>query len=152
MVLGQELTELLFEQQQVLGAGTHDGVDLVAGLHQVTGDRVGNGQADAAADDRAGAVRHLGGDAQRAGDVLDGVTLLVGGQHLRGLADHHEDELDPALLGVPARERERDALARLVGAHHQELAGVSVLGHPGRLDAELEHLLRELRLFEDLVH
>ena len=114
---------------------------LVAGLDQVLGDRVGDGEANTAADDGAGAVGHLGRLAERAGDVLDGVTRLVGGQHLRGLADHHEDELDPALFGVPARERERDALARLVGAHHQELAGVRVLGHPRRLDAELEHLL-----------
>jgi hypothetical protein len=29
---------------------------------------------------------------------------------------------------------------------------VCVLGHLRRLDAELEHLLRELRLFEDLIH
>ena len=113
---------------------------------------VGDGQAHAAAEHDHAVALELGGVAERAGDVLELVTLVVGREHLGRLADDHEDELDPALLGVPAGERERDAFALLVRADHQELAGMGLLGHLRRLHAELEHLLRELRLFEDLVH
>ena len=124
----------------------------MTGLDQVLGDREGNCQADAAANDGAGALGHLGGNAQRAHDVTQRLAGLVGGKHLGGLADYHEDELDPALVTVPAGQGKRDALARLVGANHEELSSVRMFGDSGRLDAELEHLLRELRLLQDLIH
>ena len=152
VVVGQELAELVLEKEQVLGAGAHDGVDLVAGLHQRARDGVRDGKANAAANDAGGPGAHDRGLTQRAGDVENGVAGLVRREHLRGLADHHEDELHPALFGVPVRKGERHALTGLVGANHEELASVCVLGHLRRLDAELEHLLRELRLFEDLIH
>ncbi len=126
---------------------------LVAGRDKLARDGVGDGQANAAADDAPGALAaHVRGLAQGTGEVLDLVAGLVLREHLRGLADHHEDELDPALLGVPVREGERHALAALVGANHEELARMRMLCHLGRLYAKLEHLLGELRLFEDLVH
>lgn len=99
-----------------------------------------------------GALGHLGGNAQRAHDVAQRLAGLVGGKHFGGLADHHEDELDPALVTVPAGQGKRDTLARLVGANHEELSSVRMLGDCRRLDAELEHLLRELRLLQDLIH
>lgn len=88
---------------------------------------VGDGQAHAAAEHDHAVALELGGVAERAGDVLELVALVVGREHLGRLADDHEDELDPALLGVPAGERERDALALLVRADHQELAGMAFL-------------------------
>ena len=56
------------------------------------------GETHAAADDGHGVALDLGGLAQRAGDVADEVALVEFGEALRGLAHHHEDELDPALL------------------------------------------------------
>ena len=102
VVLVEELAELVLHEQEVLGAGAHDGVDLMTGLDQVLGDREGNCQTDAAANDGTGALSHLGGNAQRAHDVAQRLAGLVGGKHFGGLADHHEDELDPALVTVPA--------------------------------------------------
>lgn len=65
VVLVEELAELVLHKQEVLGAGAHDGVHLVAGLDQclATGKAIA---ADAAANDGAGALSHLGGNAQRA--------------------------------------------------------------------------------------
>ena len=42
VVLVEELAELVLHEQEVLGAGAHDGVHLVTGLDQVLGDREGN--------------------------------------------------------------------------------------------------------------
>ena len=111
-------------------------MNFVTGLDQVLGDREGNCRADAAANDGAGALGHLGGTPSGP-DVAQRLAGLVGGKHLGGLADHHEDELDPALVTVPAGRGKRDALARLVGADHEELSSVRMLGDCGRLDAEL---------------
>ncbi len=122
--------ELLMQDEEVLGAGAHDHVDVLALLAEHARHGVGDGEAHAAADDGYGVALDLGGLAQRAGDVADEVALVELGEALRGLAHHHEDELDPALLRVPVGEGERHALARLVDAHHEELAGVSLLGHP----------------------
>ena len=152
VVLGQEGTELVLQQEETLGAGAHDGVHLVASVGQLACDGVGDSQADAAADDCPGALAQVRGLAQGTGDVQDAVTDLVGGQHGRGLAYLHKDELDPSLLGIPVCEGEGNALARLVRTNHQELASVCMLGHIRCLDAELEHLLRKLSLFEDFVH
>lgn len=148
----RQRVELLVQDYQVLGAGTHDDVDVLALLAQHAGNGVGDGQTNAAAHDGDGIALDLGGLAQRAGDVLDVVALVELGEALGGLANYHEDELDPALLSVPVGERERHALTRLVDAHHEELAGVSLLSHPRGVDAELEDLLRELRLLQDLKH
>lgn len=68
-------------------------------------------RADAAAHDGNGIALDLGGLAQRAGDVLDVVAFIELGEALGGLANYHEDELDPALLSVPVGECERHALA-----------------------------------------
>ena len=71
---------------------------------------------------------------------------------MRGLADAHEDEADPALLGGPVAEGERDALAALVDAHHEELAGARLGGDPRSLDAHLEDGVGELPLVNDAKH
>ena len=148
----RQRVELLVQDEEVLGAGAHDHVDVLALLAEHARHGVGDGEAHAAADDGHGVALDLGGLAQRAGDVADEVALVELGEALRGLAHHHEDELDPALLRIPVGEGERHALARLVDAHHEELAGVSLLGHPRGVDAELEDLLRELRLLQDFKH
>ncbi len=87
------------------------------------------------------------GQPSRSGDVLDFVTFVELREALGRPFHDHEDELDPTLLRVPVGKGERDALARLVDAHHEEL-GMGMLGHPGCVDAELEDLLRELRLLQ----
>ena len=148
----RQRVELLVQDEQVLGAGTHDDVDVLALFAEHARHGVGDGQAHAAADDGHGVAVDLGGLTQRTGDVADEVALVELGEALGGLADHHEDELDPALFGIPVGEGERYALARLVDAHHEELAGVRLLGHPRGVDAELEDLLRELRLLQDFKH
>ena len=78
VVVGEDGAELLLEQQQVLGAGTHDGMYLVTACHQLACHGEGDGQAHSTADDGPGAVAHLGGLAQRSGHVLQAVTGLVG--------------------------------------------------------------------------
>ena len=110
------------------------------------------GEAHAAANDGYAVALNLGRAAERSGDVLDLVTFVELREALGRLAHDHEDELDPTLLRVPVGKGERDALARLVDAHHEELTGMGMLGHPGCVDAELEDLLRELRLLQDLEH
>ena len=141
VILREDGAELILQQQEVLGAGTHDGVALAAKVVQLAGDGVGNGQANAAADDGPFALAEVRGAAQGADDVLNVVARVEGREHGGGLADHHEDELNPALRRVPIREGERHALAGLVHANHQELASMGMLGHLRRMDAELEDLL-----------
>ena len=144
--------KLVLQEEQLLGTSTHDRVDLVAAGDELARDGKGDGKPHSAADDGPLALSHLGGLAQGAGHVLQVVSRLVAREHRSGLADHHEDELDPALGGIPVRKGERHPLARLVGTNHEKLARVGMPGHLGRLDAELEHLLRELCLLENFVH
>lgn len=130
----------------------HDDGDLLALLAEGASNRVGDGEAHAAANDGYTVALDLGRAAERSGDVLDLVAFVELGEALGRLTHDHEDELDPTLLRVPVSKGERDALARLVDAHHEELTGMGMLGHPGCVDAELEDLLRELRLLQDLEH
>ena len=146
------LFDLLKESYEFSLNTADDDGNLLALLAEGAGNGVGDCQAHAAADNGNAIALYFGWAAERAGNVADLVALVELGEALGGLTDDHEDELDPALLRVPVGERERDALARLVDAHHEELAGMRMLGHPGRVDAELEDLLRELRLFQDLEH
>ena len=74
------------------------------------------------------------------------------GQLVRRLADAHEDEADPALLGRPVRERQRDALAVLIDTQDQELARASLLRKARGIDSHLEDGVGKLTLVDDLEH
>ena len=101
------------------------------------GDRVGDGAADAAADD-ADLLEplHLGGPAERPDDVGNHVALFHGVEHFcraaRGL--HHDG--DRAALAVIARDGHRDALALLVQTEDHKLTGAGVPGDQRRFDLE----------------
>ena len=56
----RQRVELLVQDEQVLGAGAHDDVDVLALLAEHAGDGVGDSQADAAADDGHGVAVDLG--------------------------------------------------------------------------------------------
>ena len=148
----QHAAELILKEQEVLGACAHDGVNFMAGGFELARNGEGNGQADAASDNRPVALTHFSGLAKRTGNVLDGVACLVGGQHFCGFTNYHKDEFDPTLFRIPVSKRERNTLAGLIGANHKELTSVCMLGHLRCFNAELKNLFRELRLFEDLIH
>jgi hypothetical protein len=76
--------------------------------------------------------------AERPDHVGERVTDFEVREFVRGLADAHEDEADPAVLGGPIAEGERDAFATLACAHHEELAGARLGGDSRGLDAHLE--------------
>ena len=152
VIVVQNGTELILKQQQLFGTSAHDCVNLAASCYELTSNREGDSQANAAADNCPFALAHLGRLTQRTSDVLQEITNLVGRKHPGGLADYHKDKLDPTLLRIPIRKGKWNALATLICADHQELTSMCVLGHLWCLDAELEDLLGELSLFEDLIH
>ena len=94
----------------------------------------------------------VGRHAERPHDVGKLVAHLEMRELVRGLAHAHEDEAHPAFLGRPVRERQRDALAVLVDAQHEELARAA-LGRDARcLDAHLPDGVGELSLVDDREH
>ena len=119
---------------------------------ELAGDRQDDRGADAAADTDG----VTGGDevrllAQRAGDVLDGVTDLEAGE-LRGADAHGLDHQgDGAGLGIVVGDRQRDALAARTRPDDDELAGAPDLGDPGGLDDEADDVRGELLALDDLV-
>src|SRR5262249_42201820 len=78
----------------------------------------------------------LGGLAQRAYHVEEGVAGLEEVHELGRLANPLDDEGDGPAPGVAIGDGQRDALAPGVDADDDELPGLALRGHPGRLDHE----------------
>ena len=101
--------------------------------------------------DRAEAL-DLRGLPERADHVADRVAGSEGVQQLRRLADALDDDRDVPALGVRVRDRERDALAVLVDADDDELAGLALARDAGGLDAEELDVGGEEACFDYLKH
>ncbi len=119
------------------------------------GNGVGNGAADAAAHyaDLLEAV-HLRGFAQRADKIAYIVALVHGVQHSGGAPGGLHHNGDGALLPVPTGDRHRDALALLIKAEDNKLAGLRVARDQRSLDLKQAYglcLVQEL-LFNNFVH
>ena len=117
--------ELLFEDQQVLGPGTEDADDGVAGLFESGRDGQQRRIADPAADtDDSAEVFDVGGLAERAGDVAERSADFDFGHLGGGLADTLENQPDGALFGVGPGDGQRDALAGVfINRNDDKLAG-----------------------------
>ena len=103
-LLERQRPQLVLEHEQLGVARAEDDGDLASGLGHRTRDRVGDRGTDAAADDGdapepLGVRRH----AERPDDVGEGVAHLQVRELVRGLADAHEDEADPALARRTSR-------------------------------------------------
>ena len=138
-LLERQRPQLVLEHQQFGVSRAEDDGDCASGSRHRSRDRVGHRGADAAADDGDPPEPFgVSGHAERPDDVGQDVTHLQVSELVRGLADTHEDEADPALLGGPVAEGERYALAALARAHHEELAGPGLGGDPWCFDSQLE--------------
>ena len=123
--------ELVFHDDDVLGAEAADHVHRDAQALELLGDGVVDGAAGAAADDADALGRgvYLRGAAQGADDVRDIVARLHEREHLRALARGLEIEGDRTDLGVVIRDGEREALAVFVEPEDGELPGLGAARH-----------------------
>ena len=119
---------------------------------QGTGHWQRNGAAQAAAQDGHPAqILHMGGFTQRAHKVVQAVALvqLIQGQ---GRAAHLlEDDGDGPVLLVRAGDGQRDALSILIHTQDDELPGLRLGSHQGRMDGDLTDLRREHLLLHNLI-
>ena len=124
---------LVLEKDEVLVAEAGDHVHLAAVLVQPLGLRVRDGRSQTAADDaRAARALELGGVAERPREVQQRVARLQLREAHRGGAHRLEHDGDGARLRVAFVHRERDALAALVDAQHDELARPDLARYLGR--------------------
>ena len=120
---------------------------------QLFGLRVGDGTAQAAADDRnLFQAFQLAGLAQRADKVVQAVALIEQAERHGSRADLLEDDRDRPLFTVEIRDGERDALAVRVHAQDDELAGLSLAGHVRRIDHHQLGVRVQRLLFQNLIH
>ena len=81
-------------------------------------------------------VDELGGLAQRAGHVLDGIADLQHAQVAAGLAHGLDGQRDGAGLGIGVGDGQRHALGPFADAHDDELPGLAYLGDAAGFDLE----------------
>jgi hypothetical protein len=152
-LLERQGAELVLQDEKLLVSSAEDDRDIVARLGHCTRDGIRDRSTHAAADDgdtpEALGVR---GNAERPDDIGKRITHAEVRQLMRCLADPHEDEADPAFLGRPVAEGERDALAVIVNAQHKELPGLRLASDCRCSNADLKDGIRELALVDDREH
>ena len=134
--------QLVLQDDDVRAAETRDEGDLDAPLVHLLGDGICDGAAHAAAH-HADLLQafHLGGLAQRAGDIGDIVPFFHGVQHSGGASRSLHHHGDGALLPIVARDGYRDAFALFVQPEDHELA------RPGMARDERRLYLKEADRF-----
>jgi len=134
-VFRRNLTEFLFEDDQILIAEANDGMHLSAQLMQTLGQRIRDRAADAAADHRdlLQAVQR-GGVAQRADEIGEALALLLLLQLIGRRADDLIDDADRAGPAAAVCDRQRNALAVRIDAQDDELPRLRLGGDQRRLD------------------
>ncbi len=129
-----EGAERLLPEDQVARAETDDGDGAIAELLVLAKLRKNGGHAEAAADQDDGAV--VFADVARQAEWADEVEQVVAlgeAHHLvGGFADRLDDDRDRAAGGIEIGDREGDALAVLVDAGHDEMAGARGACYIGR--------------------
>ena len=148
------LGELVFPEAQVLVAEADDAGGAVADFLEPAKLRIDRRHAEAATDeDDMAELLDVLGQAERADEIAEGVTLLVVVAHFPGrLAqrlDHHGDR---ALVAIEIGDRERNALAALVEADHDEMTGLSRPGDVGAFHFPEEGGVGKLLAAENRVH
>ena len=122
-------------------------------LVQPLGLRVRDGRSQTAADDaRAARALELGGVAERPREVQQRVARLQLREAHRGGAHRLEHDGDGARLRVAFVHRERDALAALVDAQHDELARPDLARYLGRAHDHAGHFRVERLYSFDGIH
>ena len=146
--------EAVFPEHQVLVAEADDAGGAVAGLLERAQLREDRRHAEAAADQHhVPGPAHMLGQAERADEVGEAVALLVVVAHLpRRLAERLDDHGDRALVAIEVGDGERDALAALVQAQHDEVPGLGGARDVGRAHLPEEGGLGECFAADDLVH
>ena len=130
------------------------GDDPVAGFLVGAGNRVAGSDAEASAHHDKGAVElfDVGGVAQGADHVQDGVALLKGRQEFRGGAYLLKVDVDGPGFPVPVGNRERDPFPVLVDTQHQELSGATLSRYQWRRNPHVPGPFRQKLLGEYGVH
>ena len=144
--------DLVFQQHEVLVSEAGDHVHLAAVVMQPFRLRKRDSRAQAAADDaRALRTCELGGVPQRPGEIEQRVARLHLGETHGGGAHRLEDDRDGAGLRVAVVHGERDALALLVDAQHDELTGLDLFRDLGSTHHHARHLgIERLYLFDGI--
>ena len=128
-------------------------MDGAAHIVQLLGNGQGDGAAHAAAHDAHFLqALHLGGAAQRAHKIVDGIAHVQAVELHGGAADDLENDIDGALLPVVPGHGEGDALAVLQRAHNDKLARLRLFGDEGRFNDHLCHGGVQRDFFSDLIH
>ena len=94
----------------------------------------------------------LGGPAQGAHEILEGIPLLLVVELFGGGPHHLVDDGDGAGLPVKIGDGQGDALPLPVHPEDDELAGLGLAGHGGGLDLHQGHGGIEHPFFHDPIH
>ncbi len=142
---------LVFQDEELRGAGPYDGEDLVARSRQGARYRVESRYADAAphAEDTPEGL-DLRGDAEWPDHIEHRVADLETAELERGGPNHLEYQEYPTIRGVPVRQRQGKALALLGQPQDDELPGIRLMRDHRSGHAHGEDLLGELPLLEYL--
>ena len=99
-----------------------------------------------------GLIDQIRRTAQRSHKVLKGVPRLQLRHGLGGCADRLENDRDGSLFPVIITDCQRNPLACLVLLDDNELAGLTVFCHPGRLNDHTVDVWRQLVCIQNLKH
>ena len=146
--------ELVLPEHEVLGPEPHDRRGAVAGFLERAKLRVNRGDAEAAADQHHMArLSDVLRQAERAGEIRKHVASAVFVAHLaRRLAERLHDNRDRAALAVVVGDRQRNALAPLVKAQHDEVTGLRRLGHVWGVDLPQKGHIRKSFASHNRIH
>ena len=146
--------ELVFPEHQILGAEPHDAGGAVAGRLEGAQLRIDRCDAKAAADQHHMAdLLDMLRQAERADEIVEAVARLVVVAHLpRRLAERLDDNGDCALVAVVVGDRQRNPLAALVQADHDEVTGLRRLSDIGGRDLPQERGFGEYFVTDDGIH
>ena len=151
--LGAGGADLVLEDDHVAAARAFNKYDVVAGVFEGVGGGEGHGGADAAGEDDGDAVvGDLRGAAERTDNVEDGVAGLQTVEQRSGFADGLGNDGDGSGSGVGGFDGEGDALALVVEAEYDELAGALLARNARRFHDELPDIEPDAAGFHDSVH
>ncbi len=147
------LAHLLLEDNQVSGTGGKNRYHTVAGLlHGLDdGEQRSNPHAASAAHHSAEAL-YVRGLAQRTHNIVEILARLLGADFTCGIAHSLHHQRDSAALRIGIRDGKRYPLPLAVAYHNHEMPRLTRPGNHRRLHHKLHHLLREVPLFQNLVH